>query len=215
MKGRLVKKKKEWLVLYVGHPVEVLEGEQSLVNYISLHPDDLQDVKDYVELNNITHGFESNMEVEFDLVTVGNKDDLIGKSYAKLINTKSMTLQEAINILTIHQQWRKGADFPMIEPKELSEAIDIILDNHLHNQLAETSKMVSNHSWEGCDGCTEQDEVMYKNGYVKGYNAAIAELPKEISDEEIEQAAAHYERMGTRRAWVSACKWYREQLKKK
>jgi hypothetical protein len=237
MKGRLVKKKKEWLVLYVGHPVEVLEGEQSLVNYISLHPDDLQDVKDYVELNNITHGFESNMEVEFDLVTVGNKDDLIGKSYAKLINTKSMTLQEAINILTIHQQWRKGADFPMIEPKELSEAIDIILDNHLHNQLAETSKMVldengrpltywggvdftnpnanniksgstqfpkqyyqetfgqditlqnnseskditelSDDSWEGCNGCTEQDEAMYKNGYTKGYNAAIAEQLKQ------------------------------------
>ena len=90
---------------------------------------------------------------------------------------------------------------------------------------------LSNESWEGCDSCTEQDEVMYKNGYVKGYNAAIAELPKEISDnspkeenktsfgeisdEEIEKAAAHHEPMVTRRAWVSACKWYREQLKQK
>jgi hypothetical protein len=27
-------------------------------------------------------------------------------------------------------------------------------------------------SWEDCDGCTEQDEIMYKNGYVKGYNKA-------------------------------------------
>jgi hypothetical protein len=35
----------------------------------------------------------------------------------------------------------------------------------------------------------------------------------EISDEEIEKAAAHHEPMITRRAWISACKWYREQLK--
>ena len=35
----------------------------------------------------------------------------------------------------------------------------------------------------------------------------------EISDEEIEEAASHHEPMVTRRAWVSACKWYREQLK--
>jgi hypothetical protein len=43
-------------------------------------------------------------------------------------------------------------------------------------------------SWEGCDSCTEQDEIMYKNGYVKGYNAAISESYKEISDEEIDKA---------------------------
>ena len=40
-------------------------------------------------------------------------------------------------------------------------------------------------------------------------------LIPEISDEEIEEAAAHHEPMVTRRAWVSACKWYREQLKQK
>ena len=37
----------------------------------------------------------------------------------------------------------------------------------------------------------------------------------EISDEEIEKAAAHHEPVVTRRAWISACKWYREQLKNK
>lgn len=37
----------------------------------------------------------------------------------------------------------------------------------------------------------------------------------EISDEEIEKAAAHHEPVVTRRAWISACKWYREQLKSK
>jgi hypothetical protein len=75
-------------------------------------------------------------------------------------------------------------------------------------------------SWEGCDGCTEQDEVMYKNGYVKGYNAAIAELPKELSDEEIEKAAWKYvydNKMDANNIvhYIRACKWYREQLKSK
>ena len=73
---------------------------------------------------------------------------------------------------------------------------------------------ISDESWEGCDGCTEQDEVMYKNGYVKGYNAAIAELPKEISDEEIENVAwEKYTGDSARLAWVEAIKWYREKLK--
>ena len=40
-----------------------------------------------------------------------------------------MTLQEAISILRIHQQWRLGADISMVEPKELTEAINILLDN--------------------------------------------------------------------------------------
>jgi hypothetical protein len=40
-------------------------------------------------------------------------------------------------------------------------------------------------------------------------------METEISDEEIEKAATQYEPMVTRRAWVSACKWYREQLMKK
>lgn len=39
-----------------------------------------------------------------------------------------MTLSEAISILKIHQQWRLGADIVMIEPKELTKAMDIIIE---------------------------------------------------------------------------------------
>jgi len=74
-------------------------------------------------------------------------------------------------------------------------------------------------SWEGCDGCTEQDEIMYKNGYVKGYNAAIAELPKEISDEQIEKAARDYDNAVIYGPplvnFEQGAFWYREQLKSK
>jgi hypothetical protein len=39
-----------------------------------------------------------------------------------------MSLEEAIRILTVHQVWRVGADIPMISPKELTEAIDVIIN---------------------------------------------------------------------------------------
>jgi hypothetical protein len=39
-----------------------------------------------------------------------------------------MTLTEAISILKIHQQWRLDYDIVMIEPKELAEAMDIIIE---------------------------------------------------------------------------------------
>jgi len=75
---------------------------------------------------------------------------------------------------------------------------------------------ISDESWEGCDGCTEQDEIMYKNGYVKGYNAAISELPKEISDEEIENYAdEHTTTLEMYVGFLQGAKWYREQLKQK
>ena len=90
-------------------------------------------------------------------------------------------------------------------------------------KLIQPREKASNKSWEGCDGCTKQDEVMYKNGYVKGYNAAIAKLSKEISDEEIEKGAKEwYEKEGpykpsaiALKTWGYAIKWYREQLKNK
>ena len=39
-----------------------------------------------------------------------------------------MTLTEAISILKIHQQWRLDYDIVMIDPKELTEAMDIIIE---------------------------------------------------------------------------------------
>ena len=80
-------------------------------------------------------------------------------------------------------------------------------------------KQLAKESWEGCDGCTEQDEAMYKNGYVKGYNAGIADLPKEISDEEIEKAARDYDNAVIYGPpllhFEQGAFWYREQLKQK
>ena len=39
-----------------------------------------------------------------------------------------MTLSEAIITLKYHQLWRRGADIPMLDPREIGEAIDVILN---------------------------------------------------------------------------------------
>jgi hypothetical protein len=56
-----------------------------------------------------------------------------------------MNIQEAIVVLKLHNQWRKGAETPMIEPKELSEAIDAIVD-YYHNKTEITRFEVINHA---------------------------------------------------------------------
>ena len=43
-----------------------------------------------------------------------------------------MNLQQAIELLEYHQNWRRGADIEMPEPKLLGEAIYVIL-THLKN----------------------------------------------------------------------------------
>jgi hypothetical protein len=35
-----------------------------------------------------------------------------------------MNLKETIEVLVNHNEWRKGAEIPMIEPKIISEALD-------------------------------------------------------------------------------------------
>ena len=100
---------------------------------------------------------------------------------------------------------------------------------------------ISDESWEGCDGCTEQDKYFWTKGYQAGYNRAtpteisddrtklhwktslVVHTP-EISDEEIEKQAENawsdyeYEEGNLysttfKGGWKLAIKWYREQLK--
>lgn len=43
-----------------------------------------------------------------------------------------MTLLQAIEILSNHQKWRKGADIPPTDPKQLTEALDIAINILIH-----------------------------------------------------------------------------------
>lgn len=38
-----------------------------------------------------------------------------------------MTIDEAIEILELHNQWRKGADIPMQNPTIIGMAIDLVI----------------------------------------------------------------------------------------
>ena len=48
------------------------------------------------------------------------------------------------------------------------QIMELISDVTTKEEMIETL----DESWEGCDGCIKQDEIMYKNGYIKGYNKA-------------------------------------------
>ncbi len=93
-------------------------------------------------------------------------------------------------------------------------------------------------AWEGCDGCDENDKHFWMNGFRAGYNRAKPDVisdeealrlakemnkqpmtfvPSEISDEEIEKAAANLANPNADKTdnWIEGAKWYREQLKSK
>ena len=56
-----------------------------------------------------------------------------------------MNIQEAIVVLRLHNQWRKGAETPMIDPKELGEAINIVVE-YYSNKAEITRFEVINHA---------------------------------------------------------------------
>lgn len=149
-------------------------------------------------------------------------EKLIAKAHDKITRTKgreyapnALEIQKEISYELSDQQilegsvdYIKGCDVDTIVERSFFRAGAKWYRKQITN--------ISDKSWEGCDGCTEQDEIMYKNGYVKGYNAAISELPKEISDEEITKLAnEHILYNDSKRQWViEGMKLYREQLNK-
>jgi hypothetical protein len=56
-----------------------------------------------------------------------------------------MKLEDAINLLKIHQEWRSGADTEMIYPKELTQAIDIVINEFTLIKKEMTAKDKAEH----------------------------------------------------------------------
>ena len=95
----------------------------------------------------------------------------------------------------------------------VSKGSDTLKDYHIvdANKMVQLPQQeISDESWEGCDGCTEQDKYFWTKGYQAGYNRAT---PTEISDEEIEEATNNPDNDGY--SFRDGAKWYREQLKQK
>jgi hypothetical protein len=51
-----------------------------------------------------------------------------------------MDLKETIKVLVKHNEWRKGAETPMVEPKKISEALDTAIN--LLKGLEKTNKKI-------------------------------------------------------------------------
>lgn len=56
-----------------------------------------------------------------------------------------MKLEDAINILKTHQEWRLGGEGEMIYPKELTQAIDIVINEFTLIKKEMTAKEKSEH----------------------------------------------------------------------
>ena len=41
-----------------------------------------------------------------------------------------MTIKEAIDLLERHNSWRTGADIPMEEPRAITEAINLVINDY-------------------------------------------------------------------------------------
>jgi hypothetical protein len=86
MKGVLRKIENKWMVQYIGHPVDVLSGNDSLVNYIPLHPNDVKQIEeDGKVFDNIEARINAYPHVDFEIIE-GDKN-----YYAKLINKNATT----------------------------------------------------------------------------------------------------------------------------
>ena len=133
-----------------------------------------------------------------------------------------MTYKEAIEILRSHNEWRRGAEIPMTDPKALGEAIDCVVEH-----FRDVTKMV---------GGIEERAKKYADEYAVGDAAIIVDLlhkvaeesylagateQKKIDDAEFECKAESYEtgfaqgqEVGEREMIGKACKWLFNHLGK-
>jgi len=112
-------------------------------------------------------------------------DEHIVDTNEMISDEEIMIIPEAISILKIHQKWRLGADIVMIEPKELTKAIDILINYHINimNEQLSFKKEISDE---------EIHEGIHNHCKIK-HDRLCAEI----------------------NAMVEGAKWYREQLKNK
>ena len=103
-----------------------------------------------------------------------------------------MKLQEAIHILTLHQAWRLGTDIPMAEPKQLSEAIHVILNHHMVDETQTTSSQT-----EISDEMSKIEKALYHTW----------------SDYEYKEGNLYSTTF--RDGWLMGIDWYKKQLNNK
>ena len=58
-----------------------------------------------------------------------------------------MTIDEAIEVLELHNQWRKGAEIPMETPVRIGMAIDLVVCELKNLRIAHVMQSACEHEW--------------------------------------------------------------------
>lgn len=117
-----------------------------------------------------------------------------------------MTIDEAINVLELHNKWRKGADIEMQPPTSIGMAIDLVVCE-LKNLREQQSTMftdtkekeewirneVAEYDWEKCGFGDSSIEELLEKGYKKGYNDVIGKIHSKM-DSIKEKVIEEYEK---------------------
>jgi hypothetical protein len=83
-----------WIVMFnkkIEHTMVGYHDYKTTTVYeqLPLHPDDVNQIdKDAQVFDNIEARISAFPDVEFDIITIGSKDDLMGKKYAKILENK-------------------------------------------------------------------------------------------------------------------------------
>jgi len=69
-----------------------------------------------------------------------------------------MTIDEAIEVLELHNQWRKGAEIPMETPVRIGMAIDLVVRELKNLRIANVSRMYC--------GCQQSQCYLMNGSYI-------------------------------------------------
>ena len=69
-----------------------------------------------------------------------------------------MTIDEAIEVLELHNQWRKGAEIPMETPVRIGMAIDLVVCELKNLRIANVSRMYC--------GCQQSQCYLMNGSYI-------------------------------------------------
>jgi hypothetical protein len=102
-----------------------------------------------------------------------------------------MTIDEAIEVLELHNKWRKGADIEMQSPVKIGMAIDLVVCElktlrerqsllDIKDKDEWISREVIEYDWNNEGFGDESIKELLSKGYERGYNDALKSIEEAI-----------------------------------
>lgn len=102
-----------------------------------------------------------------------------------------MTIDEAIEVLELHNQWRKGGDVEMQSPIKIGMAIDLVVCElktlrerqsllDIKDKDEWISREVIEYDWNNEGFGDESIKELLSKGYERGYNDALKSIEEAI-----------------------------------